>query len=94
MIRVGVPADLPAVRDVFRRARLSNAGDRVAVGFMSFGVANAEFGQAPSITAATAPCNTPPSDAKSFSYSINTTAVVFGSMDTAQFLIAWWMLGR
>ena len=28
MIRRGVPADLPAVRDVYRRASLSNAGDR------------------------------------------------------------------
>ena len=28
MIRLGVPADLPAATDVFRRASLSNAGDR------------------------------------------------------------------
>jgi GNAT superfamily N-acetyltransferase len=28
VIRLGVPADLPAVRDVFRSASLSNAGDR------------------------------------------------------------------
>jgi GNAT superfamily N-acetyltransferase len=28
MIRLGVPADLPAVAGVFRRASLSNAGDR------------------------------------------------------------------
>jgi hypothetical protein len=28
VIRLGVPADLAAVRDVFRRASLSNAGDR------------------------------------------------------------------
>lgn len=28
MIRLGVPADLPALRDIFRRASLSNAGDR------------------------------------------------------------------
>src|SRR5262245_57590356 len=28
MIRLGVPADLPAVSDVFRRASLSNSGDR------------------------------------------------------------------
>jgi hypothetical protein len=28
MIRLGVPADLPAVAGVYRRASLSNAGDR------------------------------------------------------------------
>ena len=28
MIRLGTPADLPALRDIFRRASLSNAGDR------------------------------------------------------------------
>jgi ribosomal protein S18 acetylase RimI-like enzyme len=28
MIRLGTPADLPAARDVYRRASLSNAGDR------------------------------------------------------------------
>ena len=28
MIRLGMPADLPALRDIFRRASLSNAGDR------------------------------------------------------------------
>ena len=28
MIRLGVPADLPAVTEVYRRASLSNAGDR------------------------------------------------------------------
>ncbi len=28
MIRHGVPADLPALREIFRRASLSNAGDR------------------------------------------------------------------
>jgi GNAT superfamily N-acetyltransferase len=28
MIRLGVPADLPAASDVYRRASLSNAGDR------------------------------------------------------------------
>ena len=28
MIRLGTPADLPAATDVFRRASLSNAGDR------------------------------------------------------------------
>ena len=28
MIRVGAPADLPAATDVYRRASLSNAGDR------------------------------------------------------------------
>jgi GNAT superfamily N-acetyltransferase len=31
MIRLGVPADLPAVSGVFRRASLSNAGDRAAL---------------------------------------------------------------
>lgn len=31
MIRLGVPADLPAVRQVFRSAALSNAGDRDAL---------------------------------------------------------------
>jgi ribosomal protein S18 acetylase RimI-like enzyme len=31
MIRLGVPADLPAVSDVFRRASLSNAADRAAL---------------------------------------------------------------
>jgi hypothetical protein len=31
VIRLGVPADLPAVRDVFRRASLSNAGDRAVL---------------------------------------------------------------
>ncbi len=31
MIRPGVPADLAAVRDVFRRASLANAGDRAAL---------------------------------------------------------------
>lgn len=31
MIRLGVPADLPAVRDVFRRASLSNARDRAVL---------------------------------------------------------------
>jgi GNAT superfamily N-acetyltransferase len=28
MIRLGIPADLPAAADVYRRASLSNAGDR------------------------------------------------------------------
>lgn len=28
MIRLGTPADLPALRDIFRRASLSNTGDR------------------------------------------------------------------
>jgi GNAT superfamily N-acetyltransferase len=28
MIRLGIPADLPAATDVYRRASLSNAGDR------------------------------------------------------------------
>ena len=31
MIRAGEPADLAAVREVFRRASLSNAGDRAAL---------------------------------------------------------------
>ena len=31
MIRLGVPADLPAVSEVFRRASLSNAGDRAVL---------------------------------------------------------------
>jgi GNAT superfamily N-acetyltransferase len=31
VIRPGVPADLPAVRDVYRSASLSNAGDRAAL---------------------------------------------------------------
>ena len=31
VIRQGVPADLVALRDVFRRASLSNAGDRAAL---------------------------------------------------------------
>jgi hypothetical protein len=48
MIRVGTPADLPAAGDVYRRASLSNAGDRVnpAAGFIDCGTAKTAFGPA------------------------------------------------
>src|SRR5450755_4531182 len=36
------------------------------------------------MTSATAPCKTPPSEVKSFWYSIRTTAVDFGSTDIAR----------
>src|ERR1700752_4085914 len=39
-----------------------------------------------SITSDTAPCRTPPSDVKSFWYSISTTAVFFGSIDMSVLL--------